>query len=71
MSKKSRKKSSKTPSVTPTAKKTPVKARAATQTKLAKTQRTPASKSTGTIAKTTSHKGRIETVKFFQIGIRA
>ena len=56
MSKKSRKKSSKTPSGSPTAKKTPVKARAATQTKLAKTQRTPASKSTGTIARTASHK---------------
>ncbi|MBR0950962.1 peroxiredoxin [Bradyrhizobium canariense] len=56
MSKKSRKKTSKTPSGSPTAKKTPVKTRAATQTKSAKTQRTPASKSTGTIAKTASHK---------------
>ncbi|MCK1386460.1 peroxiredoxin [Bradyrhizobium sp. 21] len=55
MSKKSRKKSSKTPSGRPTAKKTPLKTRAATQTKSAKTQRTPASKSTGTIAKTASH----------------
>ncbi|MBR0973996.1 peroxiredoxin [Bradyrhizobium japonicum] len=55
MSKKSRKKSSKTPSGSPTAKKKPLKTRAATQTKSAKTQRTPVSKSTGTIAKTASH----------------
>jgi thioredoxin-dependent peroxiredoxin len=56
MSQKSRKKSSKTPSGSSTAKKAPLKTRAATQTKSAKTQRTPASKSTGTIAKAASHK---------------
>lgn len=56
MSKKSRKKSSKTPSGIATAKKTAPKARATTQTKSAKTQRTPASKSTGTLAKAGSHK---------------
>ncbi|MGY8631667.1 peroxiredoxin [Bradyrhizobium sp. 14AA] len=56
MSKKSQKKSPKTPSGSPTAKKKPLKTRASTQTKSAKTQRTPASKSTGTIAKTASHK---------------
>jgi peroxiredoxin Q/BCP len=56
MSKKSRKKSSKAPSGSPTAKKKPLKTRASTQTKSAKTQRTPASKSTGTIAKAGSHK---------------
>ncbi len=56
MSKKSRKKSSKTPSGSPTAKKKALKTRAATQTKSAKTQRTPASKSTGTIAKAGSHR---------------
>jgi peroxiredoxin Q/BCP len=55
MSKKSRKKSSKTPSARPTAKKKPVKTRATTQTRSAKTQRRPASKSTGTIAKAASH----------------
>lgn len=55
MSKKSRKKSSKTPSGTPTAKKKALKTRATTQTKAAKTQRTPARKSTATIAKTASH----------------
>ncbi|MFK4507818.1 peroxiredoxin [Bradyrhizobium daqingense] len=56
MSKKSRKKSSKTPSGSPTAKKKAGKTRAATQTRSAKTQRTPASKSTATIAKAASHK---------------
>ncbi|WP_082813734.1 peroxiredoxin [Bradyrhizobium sp. DOA1] len=56
MSKKSRKKSSKTPSGSPTAKKKAGKTRAATQTRSAKTQRTPASKSTATIAKAGSHK---------------
>jgi peroxiredoxin Q/BCP len=56
MSQKSRKKSSKTPSGSPTAKKAPLKTRAATQTKSAKTLRTPASKSTETIAKAASHK---------------
>jgi thioredoxin-dependent peroxiredoxin len=56
MSKKSRKKSSKTPSGSPTPKKKPLKTRASTQTKSAKTQRRPASKSTGTMAKAGSHK---------------
>jgi thioredoxin-dependent peroxiredoxin len=56
MSQKSRKKSSKRPSGSSTAKKAALKTRAATQTKSAKTQRTPASKSTGTIAKAASHK---------------
>lgn len=56
MSKKSRKKSSKTPSGGPTAKKNAPTTRAATQTKSAKTQRTPASKSTATIAKAGLHK---------------
>ncbi|WP_074123223.1 peroxiredoxin [Bradyrhizobium sp. AS23.2] len=56
MSKKSRKKSSKTPSGGPTAKKKALKTRASTQAKSAKTQRTPVSKSTGTIAKAGSHK---------------
>jgi thioredoxin-dependent peroxiredoxin len=55
MSKKSRKKSSKTPSGIATARKKPPKARAATPTKSAKTPRTPARKSTGTIAKAASH----------------
>ncbi|WP_431203019.1 peroxiredoxin [Bradyrhizobium betae] len=55
MSKKSRKKSSKTPSGSPTAKKKAPTARGTTQTKSAKTQRTPASKSTGSIAKSGSH----------------
>lgn len=56
MSKKSRKKSSKTPSGIATAKKKAPTKRATTQTKSAKTQRTPASKSTGTLAKAGSHK---------------
>lgn len=56
MSKKSRKKSSKTPSGIATAKKTAPTKRATTQTKSAKTQRTPATKSTRTIAKAGSHK---------------
>ncbi|TWB66764.1 peroxiredoxin [Bradyrhizobium sacchari] len=55
MSKKSRKKSSKTPSGSPTPKKKALKTRATTQTKAAKTQRTPASQSTATIAKSASH----------------
>ncbi|PPQ20652.1 bacterioferritin [Bradyrhizobium sp. AC87j1] len=55
MSKKSRTKSSKTPSGSPTAKKTALKTRASTPTKSAKTQRTPATKSTGTLAKAGSH----------------
>lgn len=56
MSKKSRKKSSKTPSGIATAKKTAPTKRATTQTKSAKTQRTPATKSTRTIATAGSHK---------------
>ncbi|WP_375160158.1 peroxiredoxin [Bradyrhizobium sp. RDT46] len=56
MSKKSQKKSSTAPSGSPTAKKKTLKARASTQTKSAKTQRTPASKSAGTLAKSGSHK---------------
>lgn len=56
MSQKSRKKSSKTPSGGPTAKQKAPITRAATQTKPAKTQRTPARKSTATIAKAGSHK---------------
>ncbi|WP_314950660.1 peroxiredoxin [Bradyrhizobium cosmicum] len=56
MSKKSRKKSSKTPSGIATAEKKAPAKRATTQAKSAKAQRTPASKSTGTIAKAGSHK---------------
>ncbi|TFV38931.1 peroxiredoxin [Bradyrhizobium frederickii] len=56
MSKKSQKKSSKAPSGGPTAKKKTLKARASTQAKSATMQRTPASKSTGTLAKAGSHK---------------
>lgn len=56
MSKKSRKKSPKTSSGNPTAKKNTAKMRASTETKSVKTQRTPASKSPGTIAKAGSHK---------------
>ncbi|MGC0395787.1 MULTISPECIES: peroxiredoxin family protein [Bradyrhizobium] len=56
MSQKSRKKSSKTSSGSSTAKKKTAKTRASTQAKSAKTQRTPAGKSTGTIAKAGSHK---------------
>ncbi|MBR0927497.1 peroxiredoxin [Bradyrhizobium sp. 62B] len=56
MSKKSRKKSSKAPSGSPTAKKKTLKTRASTQTKSAKTQRAPASKSAGTLAKAGSHR---------------
>ncbi|MBR0813104.1 peroxiredoxin [Bradyrhizobium diazoefficiens] len=56
MSKKSRTKLSKTPSGSPTAKKKALKARASTQTSSAKTQRTPAGKSTGSLAKAGSHK---------------
>lgn len=55
MSKKSRKKSSKTPSGIATAEKKAPAKRATTQAKSAKAQRTPASKSTGTIAKAGSH----------------
>ena len=53
MSKKSRKKSSKTSSGSPTAKQQALKTRAS---KSGKTQRTPASKSTGSLAKAGSHK---------------
>lgn len=56
MSKKSRKKSPKTPSGIATAKKQAPTKRATTQAKAAKTQRTPARKSTATIAKAGSHK---------------
>jgi len=56
MSQKSRKKSSKTPSGIATGKKTAPTRRATTQTNSAKTQRTPATKSTRTIAKAGSHK---------------
>jgi peroxiredoxin Q/BCP len=56
MSKKSQKKSPKAPSGSPTAKKKTLKTRASTQTKPAKTQRAPASKSTGTLAKAGSHR---------------
>ncbi|QQO21681.1 peroxiredoxin [Bradyrhizobium diazoefficiens] len=56
MSKKSRKKSSKTPSGSPTAKKNALKTRASTPAKSAKTQRTPASKSTASLARAGSHK---------------
>ncbi|QOZ09868.1 peroxiredoxin [Bradyrhizobium sp. CCBAU 51765] len=56
MSKKSRKKSSKTSSGSSTAKKKTAKTRASTQATSAKTQRTPAGKSTGSIAKAGSHK---------------
>ncbi|WP_128925470.1 peroxiredoxin [Bradyrhizobium guangxiense] len=56
MSKKSRKKSSKAPSGSPTAKKKPLKTRAATQTGSAKTRKGPARKSAGTVAKAGSHK---------------
>lgn len=55
MSKKSRKKSSKAPSGSPTAKRKPLKTRASTQTKSAKTPRLPSSKSTGSLAKAGSH----------------
>jgi peroxiredoxin Q/BCP len=55
MSKKSRKKSSKTPSGITTAQKKAPKARATTQTRSEKTQRTPARKSIGSIAKAASH----------------
>lgn len=63
MSQKSRKKSSKTSSGSSTAKKKTAKARASTQTKSAQTQRTPAGKSTGTIAKGGSHKAASEQLK--------
>jgi peroxiredoxin Q/BCP len=56
MSKKSRTKSSKALSGSPTAKKKALKTRASSQTKPAKTQRTPGGKSTATIAKAGSHK---------------
>ncbi|MBH5397468.1 peroxiredoxin [Bradyrhizobium sp. CNPSo 4010] len=63
MSKKSRKKSSKTPSGSPTAKKKSAKTRASTQTRSAKTQRTPARKSAVTIAKAGSHKAASKQLK--------
>ncbi|MEY9884846.1 peroxiredoxin [Bradyrhizobium sp. USDA 329] len=63
MSQKSRKKSSKTSSGSSTAKKKTAKARASTQAKSAQTHRTPAGKSTGTIAKAGSHKAASEQLK--------
>ncbi|WP_084298920.1 peroxiredoxin [Bradyrhizobium sp. WSM1743] len=63
MSKKSRKKSSKTSSGSPTAKTKTAKTRASTQARSAKTQRTPASKSTGTIAKAGSHEAASKQLK--------
>ncbi|MBH5371820.1 peroxiredoxin [Bradyrhizobium glycinis] len=66
MSKKSRKKSSKAPSGSPTAKKKSAKTRASTQTRSAKTQRTPARKSTATIAKAGSHKAASKQLKSFK-----
>ncbi|MET4799089.1 peroxiredoxin [Bradyrhizobium sp. LB11.1] len=55
MSKKSRKKSSKRPSGSPTAKKKPLKTRASSQTRGAKTQPTLASKSSKAAAEAASH----------------
>jgi peroxiredoxin Q/BCP len=67
MSKKSRKKSSKTPSGSPTSKKKPVKTRAMTQTRSAKTQPASASKSSKTGAKkgtkAASHKAASKRLK--------
>lgn len=63
MSKKSRKKSSKTPSGSPTAKKKPLKARASTQTRGAKTQPASASKSGKAGAKAASHKAASKSLK--------
>ncbi|MBW7963811.1 peroxiredoxin [Bradyrhizobium sp. BR 10261] len=63
MSKKSRKKSSKTPSGSLTAKKMPVKTRATTQTRSAKTQPPSAGKSTRTGAKPASHKAASKRLK--------
>jgi peroxiredoxin Q/BCP len=63
MSKKSRKKSSKTPSGSPTAKKKPLKTRASTQTRGAKTQPASASKSSKAGAKAASHKAAPKRLK--------
>ena len=63
MSKKSRKKSSKTPSGSPTAKKKPLKTRALTQKRSAKTQPASAGKSTKTGAKPASHKAASKRLK--------
>lgn len=63
MSKKSRKKSSKTPSGSPTAKKKPLKTRASTQTRGAKTQPASASKSGKAGAKAASHKAASKSLK--------
>lgn len=63
MSKKSRKKSSNTPSGSPTAKSKPLKIRASTQTRRAKTQPASAGKSSKTGAKTTSHKAASKQLK--------
>ncbi|WP_426425943.1 peroxiredoxin [Bradyrhizobium genosp. A] len=63
MSKKSRKKSSKTPSGSPTAKKKPLKTRASTQTRGAKTQPASARKSSKAGAKAASHKAASKRLK--------
>lgn len=63
MSKKSRKKSSKAPSGSPTAKKKPLKTRASTQTRGAKTQPASASKSSKGGAKAASHKAASKQLK--------
>lgn len=63
MSKKSRKKSSKTPSGSPTAKNKPLKTRASTQTRGARTQAASASKSSKAGAKASSHKAASKQLK--------
>lgn len=63
MSKKSRKKSSKTPSGSPTAKKKPLKTRASTQTRGAKTQPASANKSSKAGAKAASHQAASKQLK--------
>lgn len=63
MSKKSRKKSSKTPSGSPTAKNKPLKTRASTQTRGAKSQPASAGKSSKAGAKTASHKAASKPLK--------
>jgi len=63
MSKKSRKKTSKTPSGSTTAKKKPLKLRASTQTRSAKTPPASASKSSKTGAKAASHKAASKRLK--------
>ena len=63
MSKKSRKKSSKTPSGSQTAKRKPLKTRASTQTRGAKTQPASAGKSSKAGAKAASHKAASKRLK--------